>query len=99
YIVRFITEAPDGSIWMATNGGGIIHYYNETIKSYTKAQGLLSNLVRALYIEPLGKAGNYLLWIGTEDNGLSRLPVHGTTPVFKEFTHYEEDDGLFDNAI
>lgn len=99
HIVRFITEAPDGSLWMATNGGGIVHFFDEQFRIYTGNDGLSGNLVRALHIEPSGESGTYLLWIGSEGHGLSRLQVRNTTPDFSGITHYRKRNGLFDNGI
>lgn len=99
HTVRFITEAPDGTLWMATNGGGIVHFFDEDFEVYTEAEGLSDNLVRALHIENTGEPESYLLWIGSEGKGLSRLPVADGVPDFSGITHYRVQDGLFDNGI
>lgn len=102
--VRVIREAPNGSLWFGTNGGGIAHYANGAFVAWTEADGLPSNLVREIYRDSTG-----VLWIGTEDNGLARivLPPHDATRTVSvrdafdraEITHIGVDDGLFDDVI
>jgi signal transduction histidine kinase/DNA-binding response OmpR family regulator len=66
--IRVIRETPDGTLWIGTNGGGVIRYAAGKFTSITQRQGLASDLVRSLWIAPKGR-----LWIGTENRGLSRI--------------------------
>jgi signal transduction histidine kinase/ligand-binding sensor domain-containing protein/DNA-binding response OmpR family regulator len=66
--IRVIRETPDGTLWIGTNGGGVIRLAGGKFTSITHAQGLASDLVRSVWVDPKGN-----LWIGTENRGLSRL--------------------------
>ncbi len=98
-VVRYITEAPDSSLWMATNGGGILHYKSGKFQSFTVEDSLSSNLVRSLYVDTVGVQSGYTLWVGTEDKGLNRLPVAKEGPVFSEIVIYNQQNGLYDNVV
>ena len=99
YTVRYITEAADASLWMGTNGGGILHYKDGTFSSYTPQDGLLSNLIRSLYVDNTSTSPGYILWIGTENKGLNRLPVNEQGPDFSQITGYDQQNGLYDNVV
>jgi signal transduction histidine kinase/ligand-binding sensor domain-containing protein/DNA-binding response OmpR family regulator len=66
--IRVIRETPDGTLWIGTNGGGILRLAGGKFTSITHEQGLASDLVRSIWVDPKGS-----LWIGTENRGLSRL--------------------------
>lgn len=98
-VVRYVTEAPDSSLWMATNGGGILHYKSGEFQSYTIEDSLSSNLVRSLHVDTTGAGPGYILWLGTEDKGLNRLPVIEDEPVFDEIIIYNQQNGLYSNVV
>lgn len=50
--VRYFHDAPDGSLWMATNIAGIARYKNGAFNIYNGENGIGSNLIRSLFIEP-----------------------------------------------
>ena len=89
--VRAFLETDDGTLWMATNGGGIARRDADTgaFRSVTRADGLSSDNVRWLTAASDGG-----LWVATEDRGLTHLdPATGrTTPV-------RAADGLYDDNI
>jgi signal transduction histidine kinase/ligand-binding sensor domain-containing protein/ActR/RegA family two-component response regulator len=84
-----ILEAPNGSIWVATRGGGLSRYDREKDRFVSwkadpnSREGLSSNLLTSLAMD---KQGN--LWIGTEDGGLNYF-----TPATSRFVHYTYDAG------
>ena len=43
-----IRETPDGALWIGTNGGGVIRLAAGRFTAITHAQGLSSDLVRAI---------------------------------------------------
>lgn len=97
--VRFFLEAPDRSLWMATNGSGILHHKDGIFTTYSKKDGLPSDLIRSLYINSVAEDGSYTLWVGTEDIGLIRLEIENTIPNFEKTSTYSTKDGLLDFTI
>jgi len=65
-ITRALLPARDGSLYAATNGGGLIHVEGQQIHSYRMTDGLPSNSVTALY-----QSSDSTIWIGTQ-KGLAR---------------------------
>lgn len=61
-----LTVARDDTLWIATEGGGLIRYKDGVFRSFSAKDGLLNDFVRAVYQDAQG-----LIWIGT-DNGLYR---------------------------
>jgi signal transduction histidine kinase/DNA-binding response OmpR family regulator/ligand-binding sensor domain-containing protein len=94
--VRAFARARDGSLWMATNGEGVIRFDGTTFTHVTTREGLPMNLVRALYVDRDG-----WLWIGTEGKGLARLdPRDWRIPGKKgRIANVRSTDGLFDDGI
>lgn len=86
--INVIREAPDGSLWLGTFGGGVIHMdtADNTFKTYTARDGLAGNEVRSMYID-----GDRGLWIGMT-HGVSHLE-NG------RFTNYDTGDGLPGNEV
>jgi signal transduction histidine kinase/ligand-binding sensor domain-containing protein len=76
-----------GGLWLGTEGGGL-YWFDKGIQAHLdKRNGLLSDLVRALYLDPEGA-----LWIGTSGGGLS-LWRDG------RLTTFTTREGLPDNTI
>jgi signal transduction histidine kinase/ligand-binding sensor domain-containing protein len=65
--ITSLLPAPDGSIWVGTDGNGIYHFENGQFHHLGKREGLLSDSIRTLFLDAEGA-----LWIGTADCGLSR---------------------------
>jgi ligand-binding sensor domain-containing protein len=99
YPVRYITEAPDSSLWMATNGGGIIHYKNNQIEVYNETEGLSSNLIRSIYIDSTENPSNYTLYVGSEDVGLNRISIRDGVPNWETHTVFTKNNGLYSNGV
>ena len=98
-MVRFFLESPDGSLWMATNGSGVAQYHNESFQLFGSKQGLGSDHIRSLFIEPHADPENYTLWIGSEDQGLFRVDVQNGVPKPETTTQYSPADGMLDYVI
>ncbi len=99
--IRAAVEEADGSVWIATAGGGLARWSGQASQSedrvewWTVEQGLPSNLLRSLY-----RDAEENLWIGTEDRGLARLRLadaeDGAAPAIDSIDHR---DGLWDDGI
>ena len=66
YITAF-QEDPGGDMWIGTMGG-VSHYENGNLTSWTTRDGLSSNLVVSFYFTRSGS-----LWIGSKHGGLTRF--------------------------
>jgi len=87
-IVRGFCEDQNGTLWIATDGGGLNAFKDGKFTSYTTKDGLSGNKVMTVYGD---REGN--LWIGTyEGAGLSK---------FKDgkFTTFSKKDGLSDHTV
>ena len=62
-----ILKARDGSLWLGTEGSGLVHMDEHGDRVYAAADGLSNQFVRALMQDHSGR-----IWIGT-DNGLFRI--------------------------
>ncbi|MFN8239917.1 MAG: two-component regulator propeller domain-containing protein [Bacteroidales bacterium] len=69
YHVEDIIEDADGSVWCATLGGGVIHYFPLTGESsiYTTSSGLSNNTTYSLL-----KDSNGSIWVSS-NNGISMI--------------------------
>lgn len=79
--------APDGSIWVGTDHGGVVHLDHGSVTSYTTREGLLSNFAQAVYIDRDG-----VVWAGTSPGGLNRIAKG-------RITTYSIGQGLFDLTV
>ena len=66
--VRAIAESEDGTIWFGMSGGGMASLQDDSIKQFRKQDGLGSDFVVCLNVQPDGT-----VWAGTSDNGLTRF--------------------------
>ncbi|MBY0504467.1 MAG: hypothetical protein K2X03_11185 [Bryobacteraceae bacterium] len=68
----------DGSLWVATLGGGISHLVRGHFRTFTTKDGLPSDDIMALYRTQDGR-----LWIGTREGKIARLTEDGieTLPI------------------
>ena len=82
-----IAAASDGSVWIGTDGDGIYQFNGSETNHWDISNGLLSDLVRTLYLDP-----DQSLWIGTAGGGLSCLRQGRITTVTTR-------EGLPDNTI
>jgi signal transduction histidine kinase len=87
HAITSIVQDADGSMWIGTEGGGLYSSKDGPSAHFDKGGGLLSDLIRTLYLDP-----EDTLWIGTAGGGLSRLR-HGSIITFTT------REGLPDNTI
>lgn len=83
----------DNNIWAARNGGGVLFLDQNTmsVRSYTSADGLPNNVVRAVSQDDRGR-----IWFGTEGGISLLLPDGSFDNVRQEFANRLS---LNDNAI
>jgi len=91
--VHDIAEDATGSLWIATQGTGLLRFTPATgqFKAYRHNQApgsLSSDVTETVWIDAAGK-----IWVGT-DNGLDRLD-----PATGSFIAYHERDGLAGDHI
>ena len=57
----------DNSLWIGSEGGGLIRYRDGIFRAFSDRDGLTNNFVRSVYEDHAGQ-----IWVGT-DNGLFRV--------------------------
>jgi signal transduction histidine kinase/ligand-binding sensor domain-containing protein len=67
--VRCIAEQTNGVIWFGMFGGGVAKFENGRVTQYRKTNGLSSDFVQCLYIDPSDGS----VWIGAAESGLNRF--------------------------
>ena len=82
-----LSKGNGSDIWAGTYGKGLWRIGDGAPKLYTMADGLSSDQIRALYLDPAGA-----LWIGTFGGGLDVLRDG-------RFTHFTEKDGLLSDNM
>lgn len=89
-----LTVARDNTLWIGSEGGGLIRYRNDEFRSYSEADGLRNKFVRAIMEDHTGQ-----IWVGT-DNGLLRVDgdklqrVDGTNGIPPLAVHAIYEDSL-----
>jgi ligand-binding sensor domain-containing protein len=83
FVVR---EAPDGALWMGTNGGGLSVFSGGAVHNYMPKDGLADLWVYDVAFPPDGD-----VWLATWD-GINR--IHGSRDDPKSWTTYNVQDGL-----
>ena len=87
HAITAIASGTNGVIWIGTEGDGVYELNGDTRAHLDTGNGLLSDLIRTLYLDTQGT-----LWIGTAGGGLSWWRRgHATTFTVRE--------GLPDNTI
>jgi ligand-binding sensor domain-containing protein/signal transduction histidine kinase len=66
-----LEAAPDGSLWIGTEGGGLLHYAGGAFRSFGQKDGLTNGFIRATHLDRHGA-----LWVGT-DRGFFRFSSRG----------------------
>lgn len=93
--IRTIRELPEGTLWLGTNGGGVVRLTQGRFTAIGEAQGLSSNLVRAIHPAPDGR-----LWIATENRGINRLdPSTVGRPEGPRIDHVGLREGLYARGV
>jgi len=75
--VQAFAEAPDGTLWMGSDGRGIARFVNGTFEAWTDRDGLPDSHILAMHVDREGS-----VWIGTDSAGLIRFRAG----QFKQFT-------------
>lgn len=86
--VRCIAEQTNGVIWFGMFGGGLAKLENGRVTQFRKTNGLSSDFVQCLYLDPSDGA----VWIGAAEAGLNRFK-NG------KFAAVTTANGLRDNVI
>ncbi|HTI98252.1 MAG TPA: two-component regulator propeller domain-containing protein [Dongiaceae bacterium] len=84
--ITTILPAPDGSLWLGTEGSGLVHLTRTGVQGFDKNVGLPNDTIRALFLDAQGS-----LWIGTA-SGLSEMHNGRISNFFAR-------DGLPDNLV
>ncbi len=85
--VTAIVPDRGGAMFVGVSGAGVFRLSGGPVEKYGKEQGLLSDLIRTLYLD-----GDGTLWIGTSGGGLSRWRAG-------KITTFTTREGLPDNTI
>ncbi|MFO7890824.1 MAG: two-component regulator propeller domain-containing protein [bacterium] len=82
-----ILSARDGSLWIGTEGGGLVKHKGNNFHLYTTEDGLTSNYISYLFQDSTGD-----IWVGTPDEYLN---------CYKDehFIQYKSGKGLENNYV
>lgn len=88
--ISYFIKAPDGRVFIATYGSGIICMKGDKVVDHLSTEeGLTSNICRTLFLD-----GDYL-WVGT-DKGVNKINISSASgPI----VNYTTADGLPSNVI
>ena len=87
----------DGTLWIGTEGGGLVRYRKGAFQHFGKEIGLTNQFVRALYVD----ANSGSLWVGTDDGvfkgdveaGFRRLDAMNGIPAMNVYSIVGGRDG------
>jgi signal transduction histidine kinase/ligand-binding sensor domain-containing protein len=79
--IKAFAREPDGTFWVGTRGNGLYRRAGGRWERFDSHSGLLSNIIRCLYLDPAGR-----LWVGSDGGGLS-LRLHNGS--FMSVTSHE----------
>jgi signal transduction histidine kinase/ligand-binding sensor domain-containing protein len=90
-----LMAAQDDTLWIATEGGGLIRYKDGVFRSFSAKDGLINDFVRVVYQDNKGT-----IWIGT-DTGLlrfsgerlERVDNSGSIPPLAVHAIHEDNEG------
>ena len=85
-------EDRKGNLWIGFYWGGLSRHRNGKFESFTKADGVPAGLIRALYLDHLGR-----MWIASSEGGLGR--VDDPTQERPTFVRYTVKEGLSSDQI
>jgi ligand-binding sensor domain-containing protein len=86
-----IKKLQDGFFVVATIGNGIVLLNNETIRTITEADGLVSNNCKSIFIESPA-----IFWLATS-KGISKVIFQDLKQLTFTINNYTQDDGLTSN--
>jgi signal transduction histidine kinase/ligand-binding sensor domain-containing protein/DNA-binding response OmpR family regulator len=96
-IVRAFLEREDGTLFMATNGAGVLAWRAGRFSSIRASDGLPTDLLRSLHLDRDGR-----LWVGTEGFGLARVTLAESPDgalALDTVRLVQREDGLADDVI
>lgn len=85
--INQVMEDQERNIWIATGGGGLLKLREPLVKTYTRRQGLSSDMTASILQDDRGD-----IWVGTLGKGVNRLRLG-------RFAHLDRSCGLSGNAI
>jgi len=81
--IRTLHQSPDGVMWFATMGNGVIRYDGEEFVNFTKEKdGLMGDQVISSHCDPRG-----VMWFGEWGGGVSQYDGG-------EFVNFEQEEGV-----
>ena len=86
-VIQALLVDHEGSLWIGSNGGGLIRYKEGRFAAYNTRDGLSNDAVLSLYEDAQG-----VLWIGTDGGGLDDLKAG-------RFQTYTTRSGLLSDAV
>lgn len=93
--VRIIYRTHDSTLWVGTNGDGLLYLKEGKLHQLKTKQTLSGNVIRSIYEDNDG-----ILWVGTEGFGLNRIELGNPSGIQDaQITVYNKQNGLFDNII
>jgi ligand-binding sensor domain-containing protein/serine phosphatase RsbU (regulator of sigma subunit) len=75
--IKSFSQAKDGHLWASTDGNGVFEFYNDSLRSYTREDMLMSDYCYSIIVDSVNR-----VWIG-HDRGFSRY--NRNTGVMKTF--------------
>lgn len=86
--IKAFAREPDGTLWVGTRGNGLYRRKDDRWDRFDRNSGLLSNIIRCLYLDPEGR-----LWAGSDGGGFS-LRLNN-----KRFISVTAHEGLPNNTV
>ena len=84
--ITALCAGKDGSLWIGTDGGGLVRLYNGVFTEFATTNGLAGDEIRAIY-----ESEDNTLWVGTT-TGMSRYK-------YGRFRTYTTQDGLLSDIV
>lgn len=85
-------EDAAGNLWLGFYDGGLARYRDGRFRIFTQSDGVLSGLIRALFLDHAGR-----LWVASDRDGIARLD--DPQAEHPSFVKYTIADGLASNGI
>jgi two-component sensor histidine kinase/ligand-binding sensor domain-containing protein len=79
--VLALAESKDGSIWIATDGAGLIRYHKDSLQLFDRDHGFPSNTVMCLAADESGR-----VYAGTPDHGVVVISPPYTASAIEEIS-------------